>query len=111
MYLQKRRILITLASEASYHRAQNVLENMNKEQYKSFHVLQQLHHHHCENWKVSFDLEKAKSEKKRKGTNSRKGDKKRHQKGLSHMFNIKDSSLIDLKPSSLSWDEFKNNCE
>ncbi|CAI2191147.1 12148_t:CDS:2 [Funneliformis geosporum] len=39
-------------------------------------VLQQLHHHHRENWKVSLDPEKGKSEKKRKIINSRRSDKK-----------------------------------
>ena len=34
----RRRISITLASEASYHHARNVLKDMNEEQYKSFHV-------------------------------------------------------------------------
>ncbi|CAB4496404.1 unnamed protein product [Rhizophagus irregularis] len=74
-------------------------------------ILQQLHHHHRENWKVNFDPEKVKSEKKRKGTNSHRGDKKeKHQKGLTYMFNVKDKLLSELKPSSLSWDEFNNDC-
>lgn len=37
-------------------------------------VLQQLHCHRRESWKVSVNPEKVKSEKKRKGTNSRRGD-------------------------------------
>ncbi|CAG8650861.1 7246_t:CDS:2 [Funneliformis caledonium] len=145
----RKRISITSASEASYHHARNVLEDMNKEQYKSFHdeVLQilsdfddvlQLDHtkrwtditrhiakhtmkeidkvmkrrFQYKNTELNLNPEKVKSEKKRKGINFRKSDKKeRHRKGLSHIFNIKNSSLIDLKPSSLSWDEFKNDCE
>ncbi|CAB4431075.1 unnamed protein product [Rhizophagus irregularis] len=75
-------------------------------------VLQQLHRHRRENWRINLDPEKAKSEKKRKGINSRRGDKKeRHQKGLIHMFNAKDNLLSKLKPSSLSWDEFNDDCE
>ncbi|UZO12060.1 uncharacterized protein OCT59_003610 [Rhizophagus irregularis] len=52
-------------------------------------ILQQLHHHHHENWKK----------------------KERHQKCLTYMFNVKDKLLNELKPSSLSWDEFNNDCE
>lgn len=37
-------------------------------------VLQQLHRHRREHWKVSLNPIKAKSEKKRKGGNSRRGD-------------------------------------
>jgi hypothetical protein len=37
-------------------------------------VLQQLHRHRRENWQNSQDPEKRKSEKKRKGINSRRGD-------------------------------------
>ncbi|PKY60159.1 hypothetical protein RhiirA4_483549, partial [Rhizophagus irregularis] len=66
--------------------AQHVTKKMMKEidkamkgrfQYKDTElkwVLQQLHRHRRENWKVNLDPEKVKSEKKRKGTNSRRGD-------------------------------------
>ena len=37
-------------------------------------VLQQLHRHRRENWKNNQDPDKRKSEKKRKGINSRRGD-------------------------------------
>ena len=37
-------------------------------------VLQQLYRHRRDNWKVKLDLEKVKTEKRRKGTNSRRGD-------------------------------------
>ena len=37
-------------------------------------VLQQLHRHRRKNWRINLDPEKAKSEKKRKGINSRRGD-------------------------------------
>ena len=37
-------------------------------------VLQQLYRHRRENWQNSQDLEKRKSEKKRKGINSRRGN-------------------------------------
>ena len=37
-------------------------------------VLQQLHRHRRETWMISFNPEKVKAEKKRKGTNSRRGD-------------------------------------
>ncbi|CAI2177289.1 8327_t:CDS:2, partial [Funneliformis geosporum] len=61
----RRRISVIPTSEAGYRHARNVFEDMNKEQYKSFH-----------NWKVSLDPEKGKSEKKRKIINSRRSDKK-----------------------------------
>lgn len=38
------------------------------------YVLQQLHHHRRENWKISQNSEKAKEDKKRKGTNSRRSE-------------------------------------
>jgi len=37
-------------------------------------VLQQLHRHRRDNWKVKLDPEKVKTEKRRKGTNSRRED-------------------------------------
>ncbi|CAB5197266.1 unnamed protein product [Rhizophagus irregularis] len=37
-------------------------------------VLQQLHRHRRENWKISQNSEKAKEDKKRKGTNSRRSE-------------------------------------
>jgi len=37
-------------------------------------VLQQLYRHRRDNWKVKLDLEKVKTEKRRKVTNSRRGD-------------------------------------
>ncbi|CAG8699750.1 8236_t:CDS:2 [Funneliformis caledonium] len=45
-------------------------------------VLQQLHRHRHENWKVSLDPEKAKSEKKRKGTNEERDEFKNNCKLL-----------------------------
>jgi hypothetical protein len=38
------------------------------------YVLQQLHRHRRESWQISQDNEKAKEDKKRKGTNSRRSD-------------------------------------
>lgn len=38
------------------------------------YVLQQLHRHRQENWKISQNSEKAKEDKKRKGTNSRRSE-------------------------------------
>src|SRR5437764_12145964 len=38
------------------------------------YVLQQLHRHRRETWKISHDSVKAKNDKKRKGTNSRRSD-------------------------------------
>jgi|SRR5689334_19174423 len=38
------------------------------------YVLQQLHRHRRETWKISQDSVKAKNDKKRKGTNSRRSD-------------------------------------
>ena len=38
------------------------------------YVLQQLHRHRRETWKISQDIVKAKNDKKRKGTNSRRSD-------------------------------------
>jgi hypothetical protein len=35
------------------------------------YVLQQLHRHRRDNWKISLDSAKSKADKKRKGTNSR----------------------------------------
>ncbi|GBC49379.2 uncharacterized protein OCT59_015669 [Rhizophagus irregularis] len=75
-------------------------------------VLQNLHRHRRESWMVSLDPDKTRFEKKRKGTNSRRKDKKeRRQKGIEHMFNINDASLKEFQPSSLSWEEFKEDCE
>ncbi|UZN99467.1 uncharacterized protein OCT59_000737 [Rhizophagus irregularis] len=66
-------------------------------------VLQNLHRHRRESWMVSLDPDKTRFEKKRKGTNSRRKDKKeRRQKGIEHMFNINDASLKEFQPSSLS---------
>lgn len=38
------------------------------------YILQQLHRHRRESWKISQDSVKAKNDKKRKGTNSRRSD-------------------------------------
>ena len=38
------------------------------------YVLQQLHRHRRENWKISQDASKAKADKRRKGTNSRRAE-------------------------------------
>ena len=38
------------------------------------YVLQQLHRHRRETWKISQDIVKAKNDKKRKGTNSKRSD-------------------------------------
>ena len=64
------------------HIAKHTMKEINKVMKKRFQykdmelkwVLQQLHRHRRENWKVSLNPKKAKSEKKRKGTNSRRGD-------------------------------------
>ena len=38
------------------------------------YVLQQLHRHRRENWQISQDAAKAKADRRRKGTNSRRSD-------------------------------------
>jgi uncharacterized protein YqgV (UPF0045/DUF77 family) len=38
------------------------------------YVLQQLHRHRRENWKISQDANKVKADKRRKGTNSRRAE-------------------------------------
>ena len=50
------------------------------------YVLQQLHRHRRDNWKISQDNEKLKTDKKRKGTNSRRSEVSKNLKDLSVMF-------------------------
>lgn len=38
------------------------------------YILQQLHRHRRESWQISQDASKAKADRKRKGTNSRRSD-------------------------------------
>lgn len=38
------------------------------------YVLQQLHRHKRESWQISQDVERAKVDRKRKGTNARRSD-------------------------------------
>jgi hypothetical protein len=101
------------------------------------YVLQQLHRHRRETWQISQDEAKAKADKKRKGTNSRRSDvsnisckvyritdmsiqfhfiillkkKERRKRGIEHMFNTNDDILISYRPDNLSDDEFKEDLE
>ncbi|CAI2192843.1 20088_t:CDS:2, partial [Funneliformis geosporum] len=93
-----------------YHLHQNWKSDTFKEMELKW-ILQNLHRHCKENWIVSLDPNKDKAEKKRKGINSRRKDKKeQQQKGIVHMFNINDSLLAELQSSSLSLDDFKEDC-
>src|SRR5436309_7728277 len=93
------------------------------------YVLQQLHRHRRETWKISQDSVKANNDKKRKGTNSRRSDVsnlivkiynitimliklfhfKRKRKGenkVLHMHNTNDDILINYHPDSLQEDNY-----
>src|SRR3989440_11689465 len=90
-----------------------------------FYILQQLHWHWRETWKISQDSVKAKNDKKRKGTNSRRSDvsklivkiyhitimliklfhfkrkRKGENNGITHIHNTNDDILINYRPNSL----------
>ncbi|CAG8724433.1 2057_t:CDS:2, partial [Funneliformis caledonium] len=65
-------------SEISQHVSKNIMKEIGKVllgrfRYKETElkwILQQLHRHRRAQWKLSLDLSKVKSDKKRKGTNS-----------------------------------------
>ncbi|PKK74290.1 hypothetical protein RhiirC2_708976 [Rhizophagus irregularis] len=76
------------------------------------YVLQQLHHHRRESWQISQNVEKVKEDKKRKGTNSRRSDKKeRRKRGLQHMNATNDPIFIYLRPTLLSEKDYKRDIE
>ncbi|EXX58085.1 uncharacterized protein OCT59_018279 [Rhizophagus irregularis] len=76
------------------------------------YALQQLHHHRRENWQISQDDEKSKADKKRKGTNARRSDKKERQKRrFLHMYNTNDPVLLYSQPNSLSDKKYKKDIE
>ncbi|CAB4429902.1 unnamed protein product [Rhizophagus irregularis] len=76
------------------------------------YVLQQLHRHRRENWQISQDDEELKVDKKRKGTNARRSDKKeRRKRGFLHMYNTNDPVLLYSQPSSLSDKKYKKDIE
>uniref|UniRef100_U9U058 Uncharacterized protein n=1 Tax=Rhizophagus irregularis (strain DAOM 181602 / DAOM 197198 / MUCL 43194) TaxID=747089 RepID=U9U058_RHIID len=75
-------------------------------------VLQQLHRHRRENWKISQNSEKAKEDKKRKGTNSRRSEKKeRRKRGLQYMYTTKSPTFVHLRPDSLTVEKYEKDLE
>src|SRR2546423_13531192 len=86
------------------------------------YVLQQLHRHRWETWKISQDSVKAKNDKKRKGTNSRRSDVSNLIVKIYHitimfikLFHFKekekvktryDDILINYRPDSLQKDNY-----
>lgn len=69
---------VDIARHVSKHTMKEIAKVLNgRFRYKDIElkwVLQNLHRHRRESWIVSLNPDKAKSEKKRKGTNSRRKD-------------------------------------
>lgn len=102
------------------------------------YVLQQLHRHRRDSWKIMQNADKAKADRKRKGINSRRSDvsnivsykiyriavmlikfyfiilfkkKERRKRGIEHMFNTNSAILARYRPISLPEQDYKMDIE